>query len=248
MTAFQEFCGLPAVVGAIDRTHIHIRKPYVGPEDYFYFKTSGYTIQMQAVVDRSKRFLDLSVGMLGSTHDSRVLRRSALYQQAESGILFYEGMNVNGFTPYLLGDARYPLKQWLMALYRHALGRADARSVVDRLYSKRLSRGRSVIENAFGILKQSFCELLDITDLHVTFLPDVVVCCCLLHIVLLGQTLDEVARLLEILQREGALPEVNDDPVVDVEHEATEIVEFTRAEMKRQELGVYLGRRRGLNP
>jgi hypothetical protein len=46
MNAFQEFCGLPVVVGAIDGTHIYIRKLYVGPEDYFYFKSSGYTIQM----------------------------------------------------------------------------------------------------------------------------------------------------------------------------------------------------------
>ena len=111
-----------------------------------------------------------------------------------------------------------------MTPYRRGVGGADGRSVLDRLYSKRLLRGRSVIENAFGILKQSFRELLDITDLHVTFLPDVVVCCCLLHNVLLGQTPDEVARLLKILQREGALPEVDDNPLVDVENDATETV------------------------
>ena len=110
MNAFQEFCGLLGIVGAIDGTHIHIWKPYVGPEDHFYFKTSGYTIQLQAVVDRSKRFLNLFIGMLGSTHNSKVLHRSALYQQAKSGTLFDEGINVDGFTPYLLGDARYPLK------------------------------------------------------------------------------------------------------------------------------------------
>jgi hypothetical protein len=67
------------VAGAIDGTHIHIRKPYVGPKDYFYFKSSGYTIQMQAVVDRHKRFLDVTVGMPGTIHDSRMLRRSALF-------------------------------------------------------------------------------------------------------------------------------------------------------------------------
>jgi hypothetical protein len=41
MNSFQDFCGLPAVAGTIDGTHIHIRKPYVGPEDYFDFKSSG---------------------------------------------------------------------------------------------------------------------------------------------------------------------------------------------------------------
>jgi hypothetical protein len=247
MQDFQEFCGLPAVGGAIDGTHIHIRKSYMAPEDYFYFKSSGYTIQCQAVVDRWKRFLDLVAGMPGSTHDSRMLRRSALYLQAESGILFEDGINVDGFTPYLLGDGGYPLKNWLMTPYRDGCGRANQRSMLDRLYNKRLSRGRSVVENAFGILKQSFRELLTITDLHVTFVPDVVVCCSLLHNVLLGQSPDEVARLLEILQREGALPEVDDDPLVDPQNKATPTLEFGHSNAKRQELGIYLGRRRGLN-
>jgi hypothetical protein len=41
MMDFQQFCGLPAMAGAIDGMHIHIWKPFVGPEDYFYFKTFG---------------------------------------------------------------------------------------------------------------------------------------------------------------------------------------------------------------
>ena len=70
MHDFEEFCELHAVAGAIDGSYIHIRKPYIGPEDCFYFKISGYSIQMHAVVDRHKRFLDVAVGMHGSTHDS----------------------------------------------------------------------------------------------------------------------------------------------------------------------------------
>ena len=47
------------------------------------------------------------------------------------------------------------------------------------------------------------------------------------------QTLDEVERLLEILQHEGALLEVDDDPIVDLERKAAETVEFIRAETKQ---------------
>ena len=71
---FKVWCGLPAVCGAIDGTHIHISKPRVGPEDYFYFKSHGYTLNCQAVVDSRKVFLDLFLGMPGSTNDARVLR------------------------------------------------------------------------------------------------------------------------------------------------------------------------------
>lgn len=63
MNEFEEFCSLPGVARAIDGTHMHIRKPYVGLEDYFYFKTSGYNMKVQAVVDRRKRFVDLVVAI-----------------------------------------------------------------------------------------------------------------------------------------------------------------------------------------
>jgi hypothetical protein len=57
-----------------------------------------------------------------------------------------------------------------------------------------------------------------------------------------------VACLLEILQTVGALPQVDDDPILDPQHETTATLEFRRADTKRQELAVYLRRRRGLNP
>jgi hypothetical protein len=77
-----------------------------------------------------------------------------------------------------------------MTPYRDGLGHAGYCYVLERLYNKHLSRGRSIVENAFGILKQSSRELLDVMDLDVAFLHDVVVCCCLLHNMLLGQDPD----------------------------------------------------------
>jgi hypothetical protein len=76
---FQQLCGLPSVVGAIDRIHINISKPRYGAEDYYYFKSGGYTLNCQAMVDSNKQFLDLYLGMLGSTNDARVLRCSSLF-------------------------------------------------------------------------------------------------------------------------------------------------------------------------
>lgn len=81
MTAadFQQLCGLPGVMGAINGMQIAISKPRVAAQDYYYFKSGGYSMNCQAVVDSSKRFLDLYVGMPGSTNDSRMLRRSTLF-------------------------------------------------------------------------------------------------------------------------------------------------------------------------
>ena len=177
-----------------------------------------------------------------STHDSRMLWRSTLYLNAQNDILFEEGVNVEGFIPYLLGDGGYPLKMWLMTPYLDGPGCLDQRSVLDRLYNRRFLHGRSIIENAFGILKQSFRELLTITKLNVTFVLDVVVCCVLLYNVLLGESPDEVARLLKILQCEGALPEVDDNPLQDPKNNGARSVDLGCAEEKCQELGVFLGR------
>lgn len=158
---FRSLCGLPAVVGAIDGTHISISKPEFGAPDYYYFKSGGYTINCQAVVDSEKRFIDLYLGMPGSTNDSRVLRRSSLYTLAMQGNLFDAQYVVEGHSPYLIGDLGYPLQPWLMVPHK-VVGNL---SVSESLFNKKLRKGRCVVENAFGILKQSFRELLQKSDL-----------------------------------------------------------------------------------
>ena len=67
--AFKDLCGLPRVVGAIDGMHIAIWKPRHGATDYYYFKSGGYNLNCQAVVDSEIRFVDLFLGMPGSTND-----------------------------------------------------------------------------------------------------------------------------------------------------------------------------------
>ena len=71
--AFKRLCGLHGVVGAIDGMHVHISKPTYGPQNYFYFKFGDYSMNCQAIVDSNKKFLDLNLGMSGSTNDSHVL-------------------------------------------------------------------------------------------------------------------------------------------------------------------------------
>ena len=51
MTDFFALFGLLAVACAIDGTQIHIKKPIHSPEDYYYFNSSGYTMQILVVVD-----------------------------------------------------------------------------------------------------------------------------------------------------------------------------------------------------
>ena len=78
--AFAEYDG--GVFEFSSLTHVHIRKLDLGPKDYDYFKSSGYSVQMQGIVDRHCRFLDVVVDMPNNMHNSKVLRRSSIYQQA----------------------------------------------------------------------------------------------------------------------------------------------------------------------
>ena len=114
---FFDLCRLPIVTGAINGTHISIYKPRIGTADYFYFKSSGYTINCQAVVDSKKRFLDLYLGMSGSTNDSRMFRRSFLFHRAQNEGLFDGRGQVDGFMSYLVIDSGYPLVPWIIVLH-----------------------------------------------------------------------------------------------------------------------------------
>ena len=81
-----------------------------------YFNRKGfYSIVLQAVIDHNKKFLDICVGWSGSTHDSRILTNSSLYNKFN---------NQNNLVPYfdnkyILGDGGYPNLSWLIVPYKN---------------------------------------------------------------------------------------------------------------------------------
>jgi hypothetical protein len=176
--------------------------------------------------------------MPGSTNDSRMLRRSSLHQLGMHNNLFDRQHGVEGFSPFLVGDSGYPLLPWLMVPHRGP----DQLSIAEQLFNRRLRRGRCVVENAFGILKQTFKELLVKSQLHVTFMPDVIMSCAILHDVLLGQSAEEVEELLGVLCREGLDGEVIDEdggPGDAANPNGDDVVSEWGTEVRRN-LGLYL--------
>lgn len=59
------------------------------------------------------------------------------------------------------------------------------------------------MENVFGIFKLSFRQFLLKLELEVSFLPDVITTCVILHNMFLGQSHVDVEMLLHILHTEG---------------------------------------------
>ncbi|EYB87285.1 hypothetical protein Y032_0265g636 [Ancylostoma ceylanicum] len=139
---FQKF-GLPAVVGAIDGTHVKILAPserewqYVNRKDY-------HSINVGAIVDDEYRFLWFSSRWPGRSHDSRVFRESDLHQRFASG-------QIQG---RLVGDSAYRAESFLIKIF--AGSNLDQQQ---RNYNKAICKFRSCVEQSFGQLKRQFHAL-----------------------------------------------------------------------------------------
>ena len=201
---------------------------------------------MQVVVDRHKCFNDISVGMLRSPNNVHVIRRSTLYTLATTNNLFDLQYVDEGFVPYLLGDMGYLFNTWLVTPCKD-LSQGGVQSVEDKNFYQKLRTRRCIIENAFGILKGVFRELSHVMETHIMIVPDMIVACCLLHNLLLDQSPNDVAKLLEIINREGAAPNFDDNPKQEAHLVGLYNMEFQCGDQKQTPLACYLIGRQNLS-
>jgi hypothetical protein len=143
---FYKLHKIAGVVGAIDGTHINIKRPISQFAQVYYNRKGDYGILLQGVCDYKKKIIDVFCGEAGSMHDARLLKESSLYERGLNGFF---GNNC------LLGDSAYPCLDWLVTPFKDngALSRSQ------RLFNYRHSSTRIVIENAFGLLKGRFRRL-----------------------------------------------------------------------------------------
>ena len=159
-SGFKRIGSIPNVIGAIDGSHIPIKAPHLFSVDYFNRK-GFYSIVLQAVVDYKKKFLDIYVGWPGSTHDSRVLINSRLYNKFN---------NQNNLLPnyfnnkYILGDGGYPNLSWLIVPYKD-IGRGLTQQ--QTYFNLKHFQTRIKVEQAFGLLKGRWRCLLQ--NLEISF-------------------------------------------------------------------------------
>jgi hypothetical protein len=160
--------GLQNVLGVIDGCHIPIRRPSENGIDYFNRK-KFYSLVLQAICTSDLLFIDCDVRWPGSVHDSRVLRTSNFYQVAP---------DLCGVDYYIIGDAAYPSKTWLMTPFRNN-GHLTPPQV---FYNTQLSKTRVKIENTFALLKGRFRRLKDeLVRYHIEDYVKTIVACCVLH-------------------------------------------------------------------
>jgi hypothetical protein len=86
-------------------------------------------------------------------------------------------------------------------------------SLAESYYNKRHRRGRNVVENAFGLLKENWREMGRKTDLNVTIVPNVFKYCCILHNLTIQQgtvNIEELMCRITVEVTEEVLPTAAD--------------------------------------
>lgn len=168
---FEEKKGLTNIIGAVDGCHIRIQRPIHHEQDYLNRK-GFHSLLLLGTVNSKLLFIDVMAGEPGSMHDSRLLRKSALYRVANEDYnrLFYQKF-------HLLGDSAFPSLRWLLPPFKDNGLLSDEQ----RQFNYKHSATRVVIEHAFGLLKGRFRRLQGFENLSVTFITKLVIAACVLH-------------------------------------------------------------------
>ena len=180
---FRNRWNVPHAVGALDGKHIAIKKPKKPGSEYFNYK--GYfSLVLLALVDADYKFLWVNAGASGSSSDAQIFTRSKLKRRIENGTLGLPppeplGSGGPNLHYFLLGDDAFALMPWLVKPYsRCQLTREE------RIANYRISRGRRVVENSFGILVKRFRVLLTTMEQRSKDVRDFVLTCVVLHNIL----------------------------------------------------------------
>ena len=121
----------------------------------FYSFKKRYSMSNLGLLGYNKRLLYCSVGAPGSTHDSRMLRTTSLYEKIISGnIIPDKGIALEDFgnIPLVtIGDTAFPKHAWLPKCYN-----GDTRDPKQIYFNTKLCSARVVTENTYGMLKGRF--------------------------------------------------------------------------------------------
>ena len=67
---FELKFGMPQAFGCIDGTYIHIKRSIENSQDYYNYK-QFFSLNVQAVCDSRRRFIDVECKWPGSVHDAK---------------------------------------------------------------------------------------------------------------------------------------------------------------------------------
>lgn len=164
---FQSIDGFPDVLGTVGCTHIAISPPSE-MEQMYRNKKHYHSINVQIICDSDMRILDVVSRFPGSTHDSTVLKESGIHERFDKG----------EFSGWLLGDAGYGVKPWLLTPFENPATESEVR------YNLSHNATYSVVERTIDVLKSRF-RCLDNPNGVLLYNPEkvskIILVCCIIH-------------------------------------------------------------------
>ncbi|XP_043217774.1 protein ALP1-like [Amphibalanus amphitrite] len=180
---FRDRWNFPNCVAALDGKHVVLQAPANTGSEYFNYKHTFSTVLL-AAVDGDYRFVYVSVGSAGRESDGGVFRRSDLAAALRDDSLQLPPPKAlpgtNTIMPHVIvADEAFPLTTAIMRPYP---GRTEARlGVRATVFNYRLSRARRIVENAFGILAQTWRIYRRPMNVNVQHACKIVHATCILH-------------------------------------------------------------------
>ncbi len=132
-------------------------------------------------MDGDYNFLWVDVGQNGSSSDTQIFNQCELKEVIKDRTIGFppEDPLPNDDRPmpyFILGDDAFALKTWLMKPFSQC-NMTDEQ----RIFNYRLSHGRRIVENAFGILANHFQCLLSPLRQEPEMVKSIVLACVCLH-------------------------------------------------------------------
>ncbi|XP_065093820.1 putative nuclease HARBI1 [Ochlerotatus camptorhynchus] len=172
---FYEKTGFPGVIGCVDGTHVRIFPPPADVQHLYYNRKGFHSLNVMLVCDHKQRIRYVDANNPGANHDSFIWNSNPL-----DGVLNAKYENGERNT-WLLGDAGYPLKPYLITPFRSSTGVPS--SPMQTKFNEIHSKTRLIIERTVGVLKSVFRCTLGARQLH--YKPEkaarIVNVCCALH-------------------------------------------------------------------
>lgn len=179
---FNEVWNYPHCIGALDGKHVQIQRPENTVAEYYNYKGT-HSIVLMAIVDAHYKFLYVDVGCQGRISDGGVFKNTTFHKKMlAKGLGLPQDEPLEGRdlpVPYvLLADDAFPLTENIMKPYVTDLNRGSPQ----RTYNWRHSRGRVVVENAFGVMSSVFRVFRKPIEVKVeNTVIDIVLACVYLH-------------------------------------------------------------------
>lgn len=172
-------------VGAIDGCHIRIVCPRALHEQY-YNRKQFYSINLQALVDDTGKFIDILSGYPGSVHDSRIFRNSTLFQRQ---LYPPEGY-------FIIGDSGYPCRRHPVTIITPF---REPMTPEEREFNHALSGGRVIIEQSLGVMEVRWRSIFTkALEVRIRTAIKVIAACAVMHNVCISE--GDVLRVNRRLQ------------------------------------------------